>query len=365
MKIRLLTILLGCGLALSAAHGQEQARPIPVAYTTSLDSLALYIDSHGKSEQDKLESLYAWITTKMSYNVYPTFVSINEKRDEHKEILQALRSREGVCRHFALIFREVSERMDIPAFFIEGYTKSNGTVTPEPHAWCAALVGGQWRLYDPTFGMGHVSNYRFVRKPNHTYCKVKPEVFIRSHMPFDPLWQFLPRPLSFQEFDEGTPLPPDDGQAQVFDFADTLRTYLRQTPVQRLTAVNERIRHNGRSNRLVDYYVQLNTSNIAVHRQNEVYNLYKNALKHYNRSVDNYNEVIRYQRVNRKIKKEGKKLIENWLTEATTAITSARDILQQARQVPEQYETAVNNLMKAIEDTGDKIQRLADRNKNG
>lgn len=358
MKIRLLNILLGLSLSLSAAYGQTQDRPdIPDAYTTSPDSLAFYIDSHGKNEQDKLERLYTWITTKMSYNVYPTFISVNEKRDENKEILQSLRSREGVCRHFALLFREVSERMDIPAFFIEGYTKSNGTVTPEPHAWCAALVNGQWYLYDPTFGMGYVSNYRFVRKPNHRYCMVKPEVFIKSHIPFDPLWQFLPHPVSFQEFDESMSMPPADKKGKIFDFADTLHTYLRQTPVQRLTAVNGRIRHNGRSNRLVDYYVQLNTSNIAVHRQNEVYNLYKNALKHYNRSVDNYNEVIRYQRVHRKIKKEGKMQIDNWLTEASTAIASAREILQQAKQVPEQYETAVNNLRKAIEETGDKISR--------
>ena len=206
--------------------------------------------------------------------------------------------------------------------------------------------------------MGYVSNYRFVRKPNYRYCRVSPKDFIRTHMPFDPLWQFLSNPLSFQDFDEGTSGPSTQDAGKEFDFADTLRTYLRQTPLQQLTAINERIRHNGRSNRLVDYYVQLNTSNIAVHRQNEVYNLYKNALKQYNRSVDNYNEVIRYRRANRKIKKEGKKLIENWLTEASVAITSAGEVLQQAQQVPEQYETAVNNLRKAIEETESKIRQL-------
>lgn len=362
MKIRLLTILLGCSLSLFPTYGQErQERPnIPDIYTGSLDSLAFYIDSHERNEKDKLESLYMWITTKMSYNVYPTFISVNEKRDENKETLQALRSREGVCRHFALIFREVSERMDIPAFFIEGYTKSKGIVTPEPHAWCAALVNGEWYLYDPTFGMGYVSNYRFVRNPNANYCNVKPEVFIQTHMPFDPLWQFLPHPLSFQAFDESTPMPPANNGKDEFDFADTLRTYLRQTPLQRLIAVNERIRNNGRSNRLVDYYLQLNMSNIEVHRQNEVYNLYKSALKHYNRSVDNYNEVIRHRRVNRRIKKEGKLLIENWLTEAAAAIGSARETLQHAQQIPDPYKTAVNNLRKAIEETGNKIQQLTE-----
>lgn len=331
---------------------------IPDAYTYSVDSLAFYIDSHCRNDEAKLHTLYSWLTSHMHYNVYPTFISVNEKRDEKKEMLQALKNREGVCRHFALIFQAVCNRMDIPSFFVEGYTQSNGIVMPEPHAWCAALVSGKWYQYDPTFGMGYVHNYQFISSPNHRYCQVAPDVFIRTHMPFDPLWQFLHHPYAYQTFEQGSPQSEWPADVPDFNYTDTLRMYLKQTPAQRLMAVNERIRHNGRSNRLIDYYLQLNTANIAVHRQNEVYNIYKNALKHYNRSVDNFNEVIRYRRVNKKIKKEGKTKIENWLQEAENAIEMAERTINTAQQVPEQYETAINNLKNAIAQANKKIKLL-------
>ena len=355
-KLYLLIIAVTCILNEMQAQALHTDIEIPDSYTNSIDSLALYIDSHCRGDENKLHALYQWLTSHMHYNVYPTFISVNEKRDEKKEILQALQNREGVCRHFSLIFQAVSERMDIPAFFIEGYTRSNGVVMPEPHAWCAALVNGHWYLYDPTFGMGYVRNYQFVSSPNHNFCQVAPETFIHTHMPFDPLWQFLPHPYTYPTFDQGIPQPKWPANMPDFDYADTLRTYLKQKPAQQLMAVNERIRHNGSSNRLVDYYLQLSTANIAVHRQNEVYNIYKNTLKHYNRSIDNYNEVIRYRRINQKIKKEGKEKIKNWLQEAQNSVETAERIINTAQNVPEQYKTAIGNLKKSIAETARKIE---------
>lgn len=358
-RLYLSLLALVCSLGNLCAQAPNDALPsIPDSYTRSIDSLAIYIDSHQPEEGGKLKMLYSWITSNMRYNVYPTFISVNEKRDEKKEMLQALQSREGVCRHFALIFQAVSERMDIPAFFIEGYTKTNGVITPEPHAWCAALVNGKWYQYDPTFGMGYVKNYQFVSAPSSDYCQVAPEVFIRTHMPFDPIWQFLPHPYPYQAFDQGTARPEAASQAPVFDFADSIRTYLLQKPVQRLSAINERIRHNGQSNRLIEYYLQLNTSNIAVHRQNEVYEIYKKALKYYNHSVDNYNEIIRYRHTHPKIKKGDKKQIETWSIEAKEAIDNAKKTIDNAQQIPEAYETAINNLKNAIAETAEKIHLL-------
>lgn len=355
----LLAVAFACCLhSLNAQTSTQKMTDIPDIYTHSIDSLALYIDCHQTDEEAKLKMLYTWMTSHLRYNVYPTFISVNKKRDERQEMLQALTNREGVCRHFALIFQAVSEQMDIPAFFIEGYTKTNGVVTPEPHAWCAALVNGQWYQYDPTFGMGYVRNYQFVSAPNPDYCQVSPEVFIRTHMPFDPIWQFLPHPYSYRAFDQGKDLPAPTTDGAPCDFADSIRIYLRQKPVQRLTAVNERIRQNGPGNRLVDYYLQLNTSNIAVHRQNEVYEIYKKSLKYYNRSVDNYNEIVRYRRVHSKIKKEDRKQIKSWTMEAQEAIEAAQKTIDSAQQVPEQYETAINNLKNAIDDTAGKIKRL-------
>ena len=345
-------ILLGCGLWLCPARGQEPVG-IPDAYTGTPDSLAFYIDSHYVGDAAKLEALYRWITSKMSYNVYPMFTSVNERLTEEEEVCRTLRAREGVCRHFAQVFCMVGERMDIPAFKVDGYVKSGGVVMPEPHSWCVALVDGRWYNYDPTYGMGYVSNHRFVSAPNDEYCQVEPCTFLQTHMPFDPMWQFLPHPYSYPDFDEGTP---PDTSGPVFDYADTLRTYLSQTPLQRLVAVNGRVRRTGRPNRLVDYFVQLNTSNIGVLRQNAVYDLYKKALKHYNRGVDNFNEVVLYQRANRRIGKDGLRQMLGWIDEAAAAVDEARQTLDGVKDVPEQYVRALDNLKAAVADTSEKVR---------
>lgn len=357
---RLITLLL-LGALCALCAPRVQARPnaadsIPDAYTGTLDSLALYIDSHCRQDTAKLRMLYAWMVGHMRYNVYPTFVSANQKRDEAREVSQALRQREGVCRHFAKIFQAVSERMDIPAFFIEGYTQRGGVVVPEPHAWCVALVGGQWYGYDPTHGMGYVQNYRFISASNFDFCQVRPEDLIVTHMPFDPMWQLLEHPCPYPDFDHGQGRPQAVGGPS-FAFADSIRIHLNQRPLQQLAATNARIRRNGAPNPLVDYYLQLNTANMSVHRQNEVYEIYKNALKHYNSCVDTFNAVVRYQRTHPKLKKDDRRLMTQWLTDAAHAVALADSIMQPAVDVPQQYATAVGNLKEAIAELAAKVER--------
>ena len=355
--ICLLFLWLAVILQSRLAYGQSISMEIPDAYTRSADSLAFYIDSNYKNDEIKLRTLYHWITTHMHYNVFPTFVSVNEQPDENREIARALQTREGVCRQFALIFQAVSRRMDIPAFFVEGYTKQNGVITPEPHAWCVAYIAGQWYNYDPTFGMGYVKNQRFVPSVNDHYCKVEPKTFLQTHMPFDPIWQLVANPYPFQVFDEGKPALKVQTS---FNFNDSIRAYLTQTPLQRLQSTSRRIKQNGQGNRLVDYYMQLTASNINVYRQREVYDIYKNAMKHYNRGVDNYNDVVRYCRTNRRISRKERENLILQIEKALQAFNEADKLLQTAQQVPEQYATAINNLKTTVVETTEKAKLKKD-----
>ena len=346
-----------CALAFLSVKAQDVRMEIPDAYSGSVDSLAFYIDSHCADDEAKLQALYRWITTHMKYNVFPTFVSVNEKRDEQREIMQALANRQGVCRDFAKIFEAVGTRMDIPVYFVKGYTKSGGVVMTEPHAWCVALVNDGWYNYDPTFGMGYIRNQRFVSSPNMDYCKVEPEKFLQTHMPFDPIWQLTPNPYAYHEFDDGEVRGKSDSlDGHAFRFADSIRISLKQTPVARLQSINGRIRRNGRPNPLVDYYLQLNESNMQVYRQREVYDIYKRALKYFNRGVDHFNEAVRYQRVHPRLGKNDKRKMIAWLDKASEAVAEAGKELQKAHDVPEQYATALDNLKQAVAETMEKIR---------
>lgn len=214
------------------------------------------------------------MTANMKYNVYTTFESRNDIYSEEKDVRNTLKTRSGVCRNFALVFKTVADMLDIPAFVVEGYVKAEGTLMTDPHAWCCAKVNGQWFLYDVTFGMGSIANNQFTSNPNMNYCQVTPIRMLQNHMPFDPIWQLIDRPYPFHLYDKSSSLPPASTEKAI-NYNDTIRAYTRLTKVQQQIDVNRRIKANGTPNPLVDYFLQLTQSNIQVYKGQEIYDIYK------------------------------------------------------------------------------------------
>lgn len=348
--------------AILPACGQQQAEAVPSveipdAYTRSADSLALYIDTRYQGDEAKLQALYIWMTTHMAYNVYPSYESKEEERDDALSVRRTLQKREGVCRHFAKVFQAVGDKMDIPVYVVEGYNKSsNGGLMNALHAWCASKINGKWYCYDPTFGMGYTMSRKFVSRPTMKYCRMEPEVSIRTHMPIDPIWQLLEHPLSYQAFDDGVADPV--ASAKPCHFNDSICAYLRQSPLQRLLAISRRVTNNGRSNRLIDYFMEVNTVNINVYRQREVYNVFKVALKQYNRSSDCYNSLVRYKLNNFKPKKTSDE-IRSLLEEASAQVQAADSTIHSVTiAASSPYAMAVNNLKGTIEELKERLPLL-------
>lgn len=328
---------------------------IPEEYTYSVDSLALYIDCHYDGEKSKAQAVYTWITTYLRYNVYTTFTSHNEAYSEAQELENTLVTREGVCRQFALLFTRIVEKMGIPAFVINGYNKSrSGIVMPEPHDWCAAKIGEQWYLYDPTFGMGYVDNYQFVSSQSMKYCHVLPEEFIQTHMPYDPIWQLLGHPYPYQEFDKGTfQQRPDE---PLCNFNDSIKVYMQQPRLNQLISARNRIQRNGQANRLTQYYLQLTQANIGVYRQREVYDIYNKAIKLQNQGCDLLSDFILYRKNGLKPRKSAKEMCGKVDKALQVAIT-ADSLLHTARDIPQQYASAVQNLQTSISELIEEINR--------
>ena len=172
---------------------------IPDEYTKKVDTFAEYINRKFKGDEAKMRAIYVWMTHRMAYNVFTTFTSRNEVYSEEKEVQETLSTRKGVCRQFALLFKTLAGKVGIKAYLIDGYGKSGNVVLPEVHEWCVAQVNGEWYFFDPTYDTGYIEDYRFVSAPDDVYFKQLPERFIQTHMPFDPLWQFLKRPYSYSD----------------------------------------------------------------------------------------------------------------------------------------------------------------------
>src|SRR5262249_15396535 len=148
--------------------------------------------------------------------------------------------------NYAALFNDICSKSGVKSFMVEGYTKQNGFTDYIPHAWCAALVDSSWFLFDPTWGSGYVRNGKFVPKIDNSYFKVRPAVLIKSHMPFDYLWQFLNYPVTSQEFYEGK--IQQNKSKEFFSYPDSISVYEKQSSVERLEASAARIEKNGVKN---------------------------------------------------------------------------------------------------------------------
>ena len=84
-----------------------------------------------------------------------------------------------------MLFRDIHSNTDISIFF---------------PMFGVLYITMSWYFVDPTWGSGYLSDGRFVKQINNFYFMTKPKDMIRSHMPFDPLWQFLYNPVTNQEF---------------------------------------------------------------------------------------------------------------------------------------------------------------------
>src|SRR5690606_24015458 len=103
------------------------------------EGLARYITANFKTETEKSRAAFYWITQNIQYDAENMFaINFYENRDE--KVKKVLRTRKGICEHFAALFQEVCTLSGIRSLVVTGYTKQNGFADYIPHAWCAAYV---------------------------------------------------------------------------------------------------------------------------------------------------------------------------------------------------------------------------------
>ncbi len=145
---------------------------------------------------------------------------INFYESEEDKISKTLVTHKGVCENYAAIFNDLCRKTGIKSFVITGYTKQNGFRDFIPHAWCAAFIDSAWFLFDPTWGSGYIANAVFHKQINNYYFEAIPAMLIKTHMPFDYLWQLMHYTVTAQEFYEGRTM--ENPSRPYFNYIDSI-----------------------------------------------------------------------------------------------------------------------------------------------
>ena len=269
----------------------DRALQLPDSLTTNTDNISKYIVSNFNTNTEKARAIFIWIASNIQYDIDNMF-AINFYENREDKILKPLKTRKGICENYAALFDDICNKSGIRSLIIEGYTKQNGFADYVPHAWCAAFIDTSWFMFDPTWGSGYVSNSKFYKKINNNYFKATPAALIRSHMPFDYLWEFLNYPITNQEFYEDK--VEENKSKPFFNYVDSLTSYEKLNHVEQITAEAARVEKNGVKNSLVFDKLQHLKLEIESDKQNSTIGLYNSAGYDYNSSMFYFNKFIEY-----------------------------------------------------------------------
>jgi len=332
----------------------KKALAMPDSVTGNTMAIARYISANFTGDRDKTRAIFVWLANNIRYDLANMYaINFYEKREE--KVTKALATREGICEAYAAIFQDVCTKLGIKSYVVEGYTRQNGFASYIPHAWNAANVGGEWLLFDPTWGSGYVSNSKFVRKMNESYFAAKPATLIKSHMPFDYLWQFLQYPISNQEFYDGKTA--ENKSKPLFSFADSLKVYEALSETDQLSAAAERIERNGLKNAMVFDRLHHIKAQLEHDRQSGTVNAYNGAIADYNEGLGYYNEFIEYRNKQFTPSRSDAE-IQAMLDAATNSFSSARKKLTGVKQPDQQTATLVIQFNKSLEEAESHTQEM-------
>jgi len=143
-----------------------------------VDSLAALIaDSFGR-ETEQLRAAYGWVCLNIDYDVQRMANPVSYRGDS--AVKATLTKRKAICSGYADLLIHICRQLSVKAYYVSGYTRQNGVVVDQDHAWVAVrLKSGQWKLFDPTWGASLWQNGELVKRLSYEYFMVEPAEFIK------------------------------------------------------------------------------------------------------------------------------------------------------------------------------------------
>lgn len=266
------------------SYADSRVLNMPDSETYSTSSIANYIQRNFNTDKDKLRAIYTWITTNIRYNKDSMYYKFWGE-DPERKLSSILKTRKGVCENYASLLARIATKCGIQVYVVNGYTKIGGTVNWRGHSWCAVNIDNEWLLCDPTWDAGYAAN------PH--YYLISPGEFIETHMPFDMLWQLQEHPVSNREFRQG--FIHSGNSNAVFDFKDSLNSYLRLDTLQQMEAISRRMKQAGLENDDLRSWYAYNEMKIFIVYQEKDMNVFNSAVADLNKAKHSFNEFIQFR----------------------------------------------------------------------
>ncbi len=320
----------------SSALLSRNAIFIPDSISRSSQAIARFVQQKYATKEDQLQVLYTWVINNIRYETDSSYY-FNWSVDADAKIAATLRRRSGVCENFAALFVDLANKIGVPSYVVHGYAEGGGRSNNVAHSWCAVQLGDDWHLCDPTWDA--------VAPKDIRYFFMDAREFIGTHIPFDPIWQLLEKPVGYNY-----------GESNLrtkFNYKDSIKTFLASDSLQQFLAIERRMQNlKGKSN-LLKTWRSYNRMNITIIGQEENMNLFNAAVEDYNQAINLFNTFISYRNNNF--------LPEKPEAEILKMLTPINGLLDAAQKKLSAIGRIAENFQYDTEELNNKIQNLARR----
>jgi len=286
-------------LAVQAVHAQSgweetdrRIMMVPSRQVSSIGELGYLINMQFSDDAQKIRAMYVWLAHNIRYDTRAMDELTREESDAEITV-RTFERRKGICEGYAGIMDSLCKIAGITSHVISGYTRQEERIDPLPHAWIAARVNGYWYLFDPTWGAGSVVNNRFVKGFDERYFMVPPSTMIRTHMPYDPIWQFLRFPVGYAEFASG--ISSSAGNKVLIAFEDSIQQHLNLSRPEQLANEFKRINSSGEDNEALDIRKKYLSQALSVEALNSGIRMFNEATATYNLGAEKYNDYASFR----------------------------------------------------------------------
>lgn len=325
---------------------------IPADLTTTTTGIADYINSNFKVENEKIRAVYYWITSNISYDV-PNMYEPNNLDSPQVKIANTLRTRKGVCIHYAEVFSDIANKIGLETYIVAGYTKQFDELAAISHAWNVSKIDGKWFLFDATWGAGFVDGKKFTKKQNNTYFKRVPDRMIVNHMPFDYLWQLLNEPLTNREFISGK-LNASKPKIN-FDYQTEIEKYEKLPDTDKAFECAARVEKNGLLNTMITDYYNLKKKEFTILNQNKSVEKLMTISANFNEGISYLNDFIMFR--NKKFKPtQSDETLKKMIQDVKDKFNKCKDDVYSVGSVSPENTANLNSLKRSILDAIEKTK---------
>lgn len=337
--ILFILLILNIGIVFSVDYTKidKQAESVPQNLKTAQE-ITRYLTRNLSSQKDKVRAIYYWIAHTIRYDV--SKMNLNETYTDPQELVdEVLKNRKGVCANYAALFNAFCKAAGIQSYIIEGYTRQNEKTIFIGHAWNAVKIDNKFYCIDATWASGYVNGRRYTQMFRDKFFMIPPVEFIRSHMAFDPVWQFSNNPITHNEFENGD--FSNLKTASNFNYADSIKVLSGLSLSEKLSREDRRIIKSGVTNNLIRSQVALNQQQII----SEKYNL---AAETFNSGVVKFNYYVQCKNKQFQNLSMGDDKILGLLSATRQSVESAERTLSNLKTNNNELNHSISDLEKTI-----------------